>query len=54
MEGYAAAGAIHEVASRAGVEMPLCEMAYRVLYQRLPAREAVRSLMSRPIKAEAE
>src|SRR5204863_493505 len=54
VEGYAAAVAIHEVASRAGVEMPLCEMAYRVLYQRLPAREAVRSLMSRPIKAEAE
>jgi glycerol-3-phosphate dehydrogenase len=34
--------------------MPLCEMAYRVLHQHLPAREAVRSLMSRPIKAEAE
>jgi glycerol-3-phosphate dehydrogenase (NAD(P)+) len=54
VEGYAAAGAIHEVAARAGVEMPLCEMAYRVLYQHLPARDAVRSLMSRPIKAEAE
>jgi len=25
-----------------------------VLYQHLPAKEAVRSLMSRPIKAEAE
>src|SRR6266446_5274074 len=54
VEGYAAAGAIHEVAARAGVEMPLCEMAYRVLYQHLPAKDAVRSLMSRPIKAEAE
>ena len=54
VEGYAAARAIHEVASRAAVEMPLCEMAYRVLYQGLPAKEAVRSLMSRPIKAEAE
>ena len=54
VEGYAAARAIHEVASRAKVEMPLCEMAYRVLYQGLAAKEAVRSLMSRPIKAEAE
>src|ERR1700738_5252581 len=54
VEGYAASGAIHEVAARAGVEMPLCEMAYRVLHQHLPARDAVRSLMSRPIKAEAE
>ncbi|HEY0767572.1 MAG TPA: NAD(P)H-dependent glycerol-3-phosphate dehydrogenase [Steroidobacteraceae bacterium] len=54
VEGYAAAPAIHEVAARAAVEMPLCEMAYRVLYQHLPAKDAVRSLMSRPIKAEAE
>jgi glycerol-3-phosphate dehydrogenase (NAD(P)+) len=54
VEGYAAARAIHEVARRAAVEMPLCEMAYRVLYQGLAAKEAVRSLMSRPIKAEAE
>jgi glycerol-3-phosphate dehydrogenase (NAD(P)+) len=54
VEGYAAARAIHEVASRASVEMPLCEIVYRVLYQELPAREAVRALMSRPIKAEDE
>jgi glycerol-3-phosphate dehydrogenase (NAD(P)+) len=54
VEGYAAARAIHEVAAAAKVEMPLCEMVYRVLYQDLPAKEAVRSLMSRPIKAEAD
>ena len=53
VEGYGAARALHGVAARAGVEMPLCEMAYRVLYEDLPARDAVRSLMSRPIKAEA-
>src|SRR5205814_1837627 len=54
VEGYAAAHAIHEVAAAAAVEMPLCEMVYRVLYQDLPAKEAVRSLMTRPIKAEAD
>src|SRR5205823_13705507 len=54
VEGYAAAQAIHEVAAAAAVEMPLCEMVYRVLYQDLPAKEAVRSLMTRPIKAEAD
>ena len=54
VEGYAAARAIRGVAAGAGVEMPLCEMVYRVLYEGLPAREAVRALMSRPIKAEAE
>jgi glycerol-3-phosphate dehydrogenase (NAD(P)+) len=54
VEGYAAARAIQAVAARAGVEMPLCAMVYRVLYEKLPAHEAVRTLMSRPIKAEAE
>jgi glycerol-3-phosphate dehydrogenase len=29
-------------------------MVYRVLYEGLPPEDAVRSLMSRPIKAEAE
>ena len=54
VEGYAAARAIQAVAASAHVEMPLCAMVYRVLYEKLPAREAVRALMSRPIKAEAE
>jgi glycerol-3-phosphate dehydrogenase (NAD(P)+) len=54
VEGYAAARAIEAVAARAGVEMPLCAMVYRVLYEKLPAKDAVRALMRRPIKAEAE
>lgn len=54
VEGYPAAQAIKAVAAHAGVEMPLCAMVYRVLYEKLPARDAVRALMSRPIKAEAE
>jgi glycerol-3-phosphate dehydrogenase (NAD(P)+) len=54
VEGYAAARAIEAVAARASVEMPLCAVVYRVLYEKLPARDAVRALMSRPIKAEAE
>jgi glycerol-3-phosphate dehydrogenase (NAD(P)+) len=53
VEGYGAARAIHAVAARAAVEMPLCEMAYRVLYEGLSAREAVRALMSRPVRSEA-
>jgi glycerol-3-phosphate dehydrogenase (NAD(P)+) len=54
VEGYTGARAIHGVAAGAGVEMPLCAMVYRVLYENLPAQDAVDSLMSRPIKAEAE
>ena len=41
-----------EVAQRLGVEMPLCEQVYRVLYQGLPPREGVKQLMARAIKAE--
>jgi glycerol-3-phosphate dehydrogenase (NAD(P)+) len=52
VEGYAAAHAIVAVAARAAVEMPLCAMVYRVLYEKLPAKDAVRALMARPIKAE--
>ena len=54
VEGYAAARAIHAVAGRAGVEMPLCAMVYRVLYEDLPAKDAVRALMSRPIRSESD
>jgi glycerol-3-phosphate dehydrogenase (NAD(P)+) len=54
VEGFAAARAIRAVAAGARVEMPLCEVVYRVLYEKLPARQAVRELMSRPIKAEIE
>ena len=52
VEGFAAARAIRAVAARAQVEMPLCEMAYRVLYEALAPQEAVRALMNRPIRAE--
>lgn len=54
VEGYPAARALRGVAARAGVEMPLCESVYRVLYEGVPATEAVRELMSRPIKSETQ
>jgi glycerol-3-phosphate dehydrogenase (NAD(P)+) len=54
VEGFLAAKAVRGVAAREGVEMPLCAGVYQVLYEGLPAREAVRALMTRPIKSEAE
>lgn len=54
VEGYPAAKALHGVAARAGVEMPLCDGVYRVLYEGVPARDAVRALMTRPIKSETD
>jgi glycerol-3-phosphate dehydrogenase (NAD(P)+) len=54
VEGYPAARALHAVAARAGVEMPLCDGVYQVLYEGVPARDAVRALMTRPIKSETD
>jgi len=52
VEGYHAAEAVRSVAIREGVEMPICEAIYRVLYEGVPAAEVVRELMSRPIRSE--
>jgi glycerol-3-phosphate dehydrogenase (NAD(P)+) len=54
VEGYLAAKAVHLVAQRAGVDMPISTGIYRVLYENLPAKDLVRGLMSRPIKSEHE
>jgi glycerol-3-phosphate dehydrogenase (NAD(P)+) len=54
VEGYPAARAVRTVAARAGVEMPLCAGIYQVLYEGVPARDAVRALMTRPIKSETD
>lgn len=52
VEGVLAARAVHEVSRQVGVEMPISEEVYRVLYEGKPPREAVRALMGRTIKAE--
>ncbi|MFM8518618.1 MAG: NAD(P)H-dependent glycerol-3-phosphate dehydrogenase, partial [Nevskiaceae bacterium] len=52
VEGYLAAKAVRRVAQREGVEMPICDGIYRLLYENLPPQEVVKTLMSRPIKAE--
>jgi glycerol-3-phosphate dehydrogenase (NAD(P)+) len=54
VEGYVAAKAVRTVATRSKVEMPLCEGVFRVLHEGVPAKDAVRELMSRPIKSETE
>ena len=54
VEGYLAARAVHAVAARHQVNMPICEGIYRVLYEGVPAAELVKGLMTRPIKAETD
>jgi len=52
VEGYQAAMALHGVAERVGVDLPICGGIYRILYEGGNAGDVVRGLMSRPIKAE--
>ena len=54
VEGYYAALSAHQLAERAGVEMPICECAYRVLYEGQSVREVVGALMSRNKKREVD
>ncbi|HPF25294.1 MAG TPA: NAD(P)H-dependent glycerol-3-phosphate dehydrogenase [Steroidobacteraceae bacterium] len=52
VEGYQAARAVFDVATRANVSMPIVEGIYRTLYEKAPAGDVVSALMSRPVKAE--
>ena len=54
VEGYYAALSAHQLAEKAGVEMPICECAYRVLYEGHSVQEVVGALMSRNKKREVD
>jgi glycerol-3-phosphate dehydrogenase (NAD(P)+) len=54
VEGYAAARAVHAVALREKVDMPIANAIYRILYENAPARDVVKDLMTRPIRPEVE
>jgi glycerol-3-phosphate dehydrogenase (NAD(P)+) len=52
VEGVPAAKAVHQVADRLGVDMPICQEIYRILYEGTPPRAAVDALMGRALKPE--
>jgi len=54
VEGLPAASAIHAVAQRLGVDMPICREVYRVMYEEKPVRAAVQALMEREVRSETE
>lgn len=54
VEGYYAARSVYDLAKKAGVEMPIVEAAYKVLYQDVSASEAVAVLLHRQRRAESE
>jgi glycerol-3-phosphate dehydrogenase (NAD(P)+) len=52
VEGVGTAKVVKLVADRCGVEMPICQQVFRVLYDSLPAKEAVSELLSRDQRSE--
>ena len=51
-EGAPTAKAVKIIAERHGIEMPICEAVYSILYQNEAPKRAIRELMSRPLKNE--
>ena len=54
VEGYHAVRAARKLARRQGVEMPITEQLYQVLYDGVSVSDAVSRLMTRPKKHEVE
>ena len=54
VEGYYAVDAARALAQKAGVEMPITEAAYEVLYQGRDPKEAILTLMRREKRHEIE
>jgi glycerol-3-phosphate dehydrogenase (NAD(P)+) len=52
VEGVMAAEAVKEVADKLGIEMPICQQVYQILYEGTSPREAVQALMTRALKSE--
>ena len=51
-EGVWNSKVVHEIAKRLGVEMPICELVYRLCYKDFNARDAVSAMMTRDLKSE--
>ena len=54
VEGVNAARAVHDVATRLNVPMPIIDQIHRVLHEGVDPREAVAALMRRPIAPELD
>ena len=54
VEGYICTRAAYNLAKKVGIDMPITEQCYRVLFEGLSAKAAVNNLMGRPKRHEAE
>jgi glycerol-3-phosphate dehydrogenase (NAD(P)+) len=52
VEGYHAAKAVHEVAAKHGVDMPICRHVYDVLHRKVPLKDVVESMLTREVTPE--
>ncbi|QDG51283.1 NAD(P)-dependent glycerol-3-phosphate dehydrogenase [Persicimonas caeni] len=53
-EGVKTSKSVHSLSQKLGVEMPICEKVYQVLYEGLSTEDAVTELMSRELKPELQ
>ncbi|MGB5336985.1 MAG: NAD(P)H-dependent glycerol-3-phosphate dehydrogenase [Woeseiaceae bacterium] len=54
VEGVLAARAVKEVADKLGIDMPICQQVYEILYEAKSPRVAVETLMRRKLKSEKD
>ncbi|MDE5578181.1 MAG: NAD(P)H-dependent glycerol-3-phosphate dehydrogenase [Oscillospiraceae bacterium] len=54
VEGYICTRAAYNLAKKVGIDMPITEQCYKVLFEGLSAKAAVNNLMGRPKRHEAE
>ncbi|MGI9290490.1 MAG: NAD(P)H-dependent glycerol-3-phosphate dehydrogenase [Gammaproteobacteria bacterium] len=54
VEGVKAAAAVRKVAEELKVEMPICEQVYNLLYEDTSVEDAIKALMQREVKSEAD
>jgi glycerol-3-phosphate dehydrogenase (NAD(P)+) len=54
VEGLPAARAVHDVAQRLDVDMPICREIYQIVHEGRPVRDAVKALMGREVRSETE
>jgi glycerol-3-phosphate dehydrogenase (NAD(P)+) len=53
-EGVKTTRSVYHLAQEQGVELPICQQMYRILYEDQSPREAVAELMQRDLKHEVE
>ncbi len=51
-EGVASAASVTALAAQLGVEMPICEAVYSIMYDHIPVDTAIQNLLQRPLTSE--